>query len=373
MKPSNATWHSTILTLGDLGLSEATIRDIEPDKFLPGRHSEIYGAWALLQKHYFPESSTLMWPRRVVWQHGWIAPDRPLAANLYEAFPNATLLVANQAIAARLTAAGWRSVKPIGLPFSYTQRPETTAVKESLTLVFPDHSIDGKYVQPESMRSSVLPTVLRRRETGPVAIVLHASDFKRAHLVDFWRESGFQCLLGADPSDRNSLQRIRTYLSIANHAVVGTTKSSTFAYAAACGLSISTTGKPKYVASLSASLLSGNRAQTAWARMVEVQEPRQLLDPNELDPAELQEWGAEQIGMNCHPGLEQMTEVLGVGYGAAGSSGRDAEHSWLLPQGTKRRSWVAHIARQAAYWELTARLAARRRTQSDAPVSGEDS
>lgn len=368
------TWHSTVPTLVDLGLPEATIRDIEPNRFLPRRHSEIYGAWALLQKRYFtfPESPTLMWPRRVVWQHGWIAPHRPLAANLYEAFPDSTLLVANRAISARLTAAGRQSVIPIGLPFSYTQRVRTTEAKQNLTLVFPDHSIDGHNSTLESMRSAVLPTVSMRREIGPVAVVLHASDFKRGDLIDFWRESGFQCLLGADPSDSHSLQRIRAYLSIADHAVVGSAQSSTFAYAAACGLSISTTGKQKYVTSLSASFLSGNRAQMAWARIAEVQEPGQLIDPNELDSAELQRWGVDQIGMDCHPDLEQMTEALGIGYGVEASCGTDAEHSWLLPQGTKRRSWVAHIARQAAYWVLTARLVARRRAQRYARVSGGD-
>ena len=53
MKPSNATWHSTISTLVDLGLSEATIRDIEPDKFLPRRQMNPIASNSLRLYHEF--------------------------------------------------------------------------------------------------------------------------------------------------------------------------------------------------------------------------------------------------------------------------------------------------------------------------------
>ena len=182
------------------------------------------------------------------WQHGWIIPER----NIHPEFvigsdglsitrKNKKYFVARKDQEEYLFKQGFTNVKAIGLPIVYIKKPEITRTKGSL-LVMPVHSLsDTTETWDDEEYASYIQSI--STHFTKVVICLHRSCINKGNWIKAFTNKRFNIVLGADPNDSNSYDRLALLFS---HFEFITTNEfgSHLAYGAYFGAKPSIAGPP---------------------------------------------------------------------------------------------------------------------------------
>ncbi|MCK9409414.1 MAG: hypothetical protein M0R68_09810 [Bacteroidetes bacterium] len=186
------------------------------------------------------------------WQHGWIVSERNIhpefvvgSDGLSRTRKQRRYYVARKDQQEYLQSQGYSDVIAIGLPILYVNKPNVERFPGSL-LVMPVHSLsdtdehwnDEEYAQYiESIAHKFTQVVL----------CVHSSCYKKGNWIKAFKKRNIPALIGADPDDENTHERLAVLFSrfefVTSNAV-----GSHIAYAACFGAKPSVAGpRPRFV------------------------------------------------------------------------------------------------------------------------------
>ncbi len=182
------------------------------------------------------------------WQHGWIIPER----NIHPEFvigsdgqsstrKSKKYFVARKDQEIYLKKKGFTNVFAIGLPVVYLNQPDVTRINGTL-LVMPVHSLsDTQENWDDEAYASYIHSIAGN--FSEVVVCLHKSCIDKGNWVKAFSKRNYQIVLGADPNDSNSYERLSILFS--RFEFVTTNEfGSQLAYAAFFGAKPSIAGPP---------------------------------------------------------------------------------------------------------------------------------
>jgi len=175
------------------------------------------------------------------WRHG-VSYERTMRAPellLTEGNRATRHLVANEWQAARLRRAGYLRVHAVGVPFLYSEPPDTKRLPHSLLVMPAHHVFNSTHVFDEEGYAESL-RVLRDRFDLIVACV-SATCAREGAWTRALEQVGIPWILGADSSDRNALRRMRKIFAMFEFMTTNSLGSHV-AYAAYSGCRVSIWG-----------------------------------------------------------------------------------------------------------------------------------
>lgn len=292
------------------------------------------------------------------WQHGMIAPwwKIPAEVIVYDAPKSAKCFVARQDEATALKAAGYGSVRAIGLPIIYTQHSGLQRIPRSL-LVMPTHSLASDVLTPPT-EQYVREIACIKDRFDLVTACVSAYCIAQGLWVPQFAEQGIQVVRGAGIADVNALKRMRALFESFEYVTTDSYGSHVF-YALYFGAKVSIWGTPTPV--LRENVLSDG----GWTRYPEAVDEL-LSKENErrgeayLGPLRVDPWNAAQnvdlgksmLGHDNKLSPDEMRKVFGwtplnILVGSASESVRRSPF-WRAGAAAKRRVLASIFQRGAA-------------------------
>jgi hypothetical protein len=185
------------------------------------------------------------------WQHGWIGPER----NIHSEFVigsdgrSGTRKYKNYFVARNdqsvfLKEHGFKHVSAIGLPIVYTEQPIVERKQGSL-LVMPVHSLsDTEESWNDEEYASYIESI--SHHFSEIVLCVHKSCLNKSNWIGAFSKRNIKFVLGADPDDCNSYNRLAILFSRFEY-VTSNDMGSHLAYAAFFGAKPSIAGpRPRF-------------------------------------------------------------------------------------------------------------------------------
>lgn len=217
--------------------------------------SELYGTRTLVARYCEVPPQSLRIPG--FWMHGWI-PEfhnvHPAFVALHKTLTRNVALVRREEIWNKtdfqlvtrvdqevfLARHGYTNVRAIGHPVAYAAMPDTVRIPGSL-LVMPPHGHAGRGGNDPLVRAYVDCIAGLCRRFSEVRVCVTADDFSKGMWWRTFEKAGIPCLVGADPADPLSFDRM-LHLFARFEYVTTNGFGSHIAYAAAVGAKVSVYG-----------------------------------------------------------------------------------------------------------------------------------
>ena len=181
-------------------------------------------------------------PRSIAsWKHG-VSYERTMRAPellLTEGNRATRHLVANEWQAARLRRAGYLRVHAVGVPFLYSEPPDTKRLPHSLLVMPAHHVLNSTHAFDEKGYTESLRALQDRFD--PVIACVSATCAREGNWTHTLEKVGIHWILGADSVDRNALRRMRKIFAMFEFMTTNTLGSHV-AYAAYSGCRVSIWG-----------------------------------------------------------------------------------------------------------------------------------
>lgn len=211
--------------------------------------SDFYGAYHVAAQ-YAGIALPKFYSTKSFWAHGvngpWENISRESLVFLPYYNPDLNVFVARKDQQEYLKSNGYKNTRAIGVPYAYVPHQGQKRVSGSL-LVMPSHSIQGMMVDDNKSFEIYIDQILKVScYFSDVTVCLHSGCIKNGFWLNEFNALGFDVIQGANPSDRNSLIRMK---SIFEQYDVMTTNmwGSHVAYALAEGCRVSIFGHdPKW-------------------------------------------------------------------------------------------------------------------------------
>lgn len=177
-------------------------------------HTEAYGALEVAKK-YCEINRPVHAPG--IWQHGcfapWLENDPDTITYHSKGIEYLRIFVARKQEKATLHRNGYKNTYSIGLPFIYTDDYSVKKQTNSL-LVMPVHSIFGEkdFVNLENIEAYAHSISKLKNKFKNIVLCLHSNDIKHNLWIKEFQKYSIKYILGADPSDLNSLDRLKKIL-----------------------------------------------------------------------------------------------------------------------------------------------------------------
>ena len=271
------------------------------------------------------------------WVHGWMWDEKPTAESLAVATlsRNVPIVLRNKTELQSLKREGYSDVHIGGLPFSYVNKQHASRNSDAL-LAFPPHSSEAQRLDDQQSEYLDFLTTLRTDFNG-IYICIFGLDWG-GPLHQAAKRRGLKVVQGAQPSDANSLHRVRSLLD-AFSFVTSNSMGSHFVYALCAGCRFSFAG-PQY--RYTPEVLMGGKNSRKHSsrrveRLMEIKSPTYLrarfgkfyVDHPSMG-IEDSAFGRSEVGLENMLSIEQIRRILGLSfYGQFRGCMRGAENRFL--------------------------------------------
>jgi len=184
------------------------------------------------------------------WQHGWIVPERNVhpefvvgSDGLSRTRKQRRYFVARKDQQEYLQSQEYSDVVAIGLPIVYVDKPKVERISGSL-LVMPIHSLsDTQERWNDEEYAQYIESIAHN--FNKIVLCVHSSCYKKGNWIKAFQKRSIPAVIGADPEDGNTYERLATLFSrfefVTTNAV-----GSHIAYAAYFGAKPSVAGPKPY-------------------------------------------------------------------------------------------------------------------------------
>jgi hypothetical protein len=256
------------------------------------------------------------------WQHGNIGPERNFHAEfiigsdgLSHLRKGSRFYVAREDQVEFLKTQGYTNVFAVGLPIVYVKKRKVERIKKSL-LVMPMHTLsDTKEAFNFQAYVSYINSI--KKDFDFICCCLHKACFEKGYWMNEFRSIGVDVVLGADPDDINSLDRLG-HLFSAFEYVTSNAYGSHAAYAAYFGAKFSINGpKPSFNKSDYAETTFYKNAPELldilqeWHDTDYYSKIYSFLYTNPSDAIIAIDWAREQLGLDFKKSPYKLSILLG--------------------------------------------------------------
>jgi hypothetical protein len=297
---------------------QSELNNLYPKLFLDNNYA--YGDnWVVAKYCGFDNIQSIP---KAEWQHGHIIPERNIhpeliigSDGLSKNNKDKTYLVARIDQKVALNNFGYSDVIPIGLPIIYCEKPKIERLKKSL-LVMPIHSLkDSVDDFHEETYVDYIESIAFNFST--VKVCLHKSCFDKKNWVNSFEKKGFEVVLGADPNDSNSLDRL-AYLFSKFEYVTTNEFGSQIAYSAFFGAKPSISGpKVKWNPKQYENLTFYKNAPevltilTEWTENEHLKNQYPFLYIEPFNAIEQENWAKFQLGFSNKKKPNEILKIFG--------------------------------------------------------------
>ncbi len=256
------------------------------------------------------------------WQHGWIVKERNIhpefvvgSDGLSRTRRSRRYFVARQDQAEYLRSQGYQSVEPIGLPITYVPVPTVERIAGSL-LVMPVHSLTDTQEQwNEDEYADYIASIAGR--FSEVVLCVHRSCFVKGNWIGAFARRGIPAVLGADPDDANTYDRLALLFSRFEF-VTTNSMGSHVAYGAYFGAKPSIAGpKPRFSRRDYERLTFYKNAPEVldivaeWNTSDRYRSIAPFLYTDPISAADAREWGEDQLGLRHRRTPAELNHLFG--------------------------------------------------------------